>query len=35
MTIDKISSLENLMDPFTKTLTGRVLVGDYYSKSAI
>ena len=26
--VDKISSVENLVDPFTKTLIGRVCVGD-------
>ena len=25
--VDKISSVENLVDPFTKTLIGRVFVG--------
>ena len=28
MMVDKIQSMENLMDPFTKTLIGRVYVGD-------
>ena len=26
--VDKIPFMENLVDPFTKTLTGRVYVGD-------
>ena len=27
MMVDKIPSMENLVDPFTKTLTGRMFVG--------